>query len=334
MKLPLNGRVISEPRAKGERCKAMAKREKKKKTMLYNLSKYKVLYLMFLPGIVFLLINNYLPMFGVIIAFKNVNYTDGILGSPWAGWNNFKYLFGTSDAWEITRNTLAYNVVFILINLVLGAGLAILLSEVKGRFTSKFYQSVMLLPYFLSMIVISYLVLAFLGRDSGFMNTGILPLLAKEPIDWYAEPEYWPYILPFVNTWKNIGYYVVIYLAAVIGISEEYYEAAVLDGASKWSQVRFITVPFLYPLMIVMTLLQIGRIFYADFGLFYQVPLESGALFPVTNVLDTYVYRTFLIGGDIGMSSAAGLYQAVVGFILVLVSNSIVRRINKDNALF
>lgn len=334
MKLPLNGRVISEPRAKGERCKAMAKREKKKKTMLYNLSKYKVLYLMFLPGIVFLLINNYLPMFGVIIAFKNVNYTDGILGSPWAGWNNFKYLFGTSDAWEITRNTLAYNVVFILINLVLGAGLAILLSEVKGRFTSKFYQSVMLLPYFLSMIVISYLVLAFLGRDSGFMNTGILPLLGKEPIDWYAEPEYWPYILPFVNTWKNIGYYVVIYLAAVIGISEEYYEAAVLDGASKWSQVRFITVPFLYPLMIVMTLLQIGRIFYADFGLFYQVPLESGALFPVTNVLDTYVYRTFLIGGDIGMSSAAGLYQAVVGFILVLVSNSIVRRINKDNALF
>lgn len=312
----------------------MPKPIKKKKTMLYNLSKYKVLYLMFLPGVVFLLINNYLPMFGVIIAFKNVNYTDGILGSPWAGLENFKYLFGTSDAWEITRNTLAYNVVFILLNLVLGAGLAILLSEVKGRFTSKFYQSVMLLPYFLSMIVISYLVLAFLGKDSGFMNTSFLPFFGKEPIDWYSEPEYWPYILPFVNTWKNIGYYVVIYLAAVIGISEEYYEAAILDGASKWNQVRFITVPFLYPLMIVMTLLQIGRIFYADFGLFYQVPLESGALFPVTNVLDTYVYRTFLIGGDIGMSSAAGLYQAVVGFALVLLSNSIVRRINKDNALF
>ncbi|WP_160035290.1 ABC transporter permease [Paenibacillus sp. An7] len=312
----------------------MPKPIKKKKTMLYNLGKYKVLYLMFLPGVVFLLINNYLPMFGVIIAFKNVNYTDGILGSPWAGLENFKYLFGTSDAWEITRNTLAYNVVFILLNLVLGAGLAILLSEVKGRFTSKFYQSVMLLPYFLSMIVISYLVLAFLGKDSGFMNTSLLPFFGKEPIDWYSEPEYWPYILPFVNTWKNIGYYVVIYLAAVIGISEEYYEAAVLDGASKWNQVRFITVPFLYPLMIVMTLLQIGRIFYADFGLFYQVPLESGALFPVTNVLDTYVYRTFLVGGDIGMSSAAGLYQAVVGFALVLLSNSIVRRINKDNALF
>ncbi|MCM3781488.1 ABC transporter permease subunit [Neobacillus mesonae] len=307
---------------------------KKKRTILYNLRKYKVLYLMFLPGVVFLLINNYLPMFGVIIAFKNVNYADGIMGSPWAGLDNFKYLFGTSDAWEITRNTLAYNAVFILLNLVLGAGLAILLSEVKGRFSSKFYQSVMLLPYFLSMIVVSYLVLAFLGKDSGFMNTGFLPLFGKEPIDWYTETEYWPYILPFVNTWKNIGYYVVIYLAAVIGIDEEYYEAAVLDGAGKWSQVWYITVPFLYPLMIIMTLLQIGRIFYADFGLFYQVPLESGALFPVTNVLDTYVYRTFLIGGDIGMSSAAGLYQAVVGFVLVLVSNSIVRRIDKDNALF
>ncbi|PWW39643.1 MULTISPECIES: ABC transporter permease [Paenibacillus] len=307
---------------------------RKRKSVLYNLGKFKVLYLMFLPGILFLLVNNYMPMFGVLIAFKNVNYADGIWGSPWSGWDNFKYLFSTSDAWEITRNTLAYNTVFIALNLIVGVGLAILLNEVKNKAMSKLYQSLMLLPYFLSMIVVSYLVLAFLGKDSGFMNSTILQLFGGQPIDWYSEPKYWPYILPLVNTWKNIGYYAVIYLAAVVGIDEEYYEAAVLDGASKWHQIRFITVPFLVPLIVIMTLLQIGRIFYADFSLFYQVPLESGALFPVTNVLDTYVYRTFLIGGDIGMSSAAGLYQAVVGFVLVLVSNTIVRRMDKDNALF
>lgn len=310
------------------------KKRKKKKGVLYNLMKYKVLYLMFLPGVIFLLINNYLPMFGIIIAFKNVNYRDGILGSPWNGFENFRYLFSTSDAWEITRNTLAYNSVFILLNLVIGVGAAILLNEVKNKYASKIYQSLMLLPYFLSMIVVSYLVLAFLGKESGFMNTTVFPMFGIEPLDWYSEPKYWPYILPLVNTWKNIGYYVVIYLAAVVGIDEEYYEAATLDGAGRWKQIQHITVPFLYPLMIIMTLMQIGKIFSADFGLFYQVPLESGALFPVTNVLDTYVYRTFLIGGDIGMSSAAGLYQSVVGFVLVLVSNSIVRKINSDNALF
>lgn len=310
------------------------KKRRKKNNLFRNLMKYKVLYLMLLPGVVFLLINNYLPMFGVIIAFKNVNYRDGILHSPWSGFENFRYLFSTSDAWEITRNTLAYNSVFILLNLLIGVGIAILLNEVKNKYASKIFQSVMLLPYFLSMIVISYLVLAFLGRDSGFMNATIFPALGIEPLDWYSEPKFWPYILPLVNTWKNIGYYVVIYLAAVVGVDEEYYEAAVLDGASKWKQIKHITIPFLYPLMIIMTLMQIGKIFSADFGLFYQVPMESGALFPVTNVLDTYVYRTFLIGGDMGMSSAAGLYQAVVGFGLVLISNSIVRKINSDNALF
>ncbi|SDD40565.1 putative aldouronate transport system permease protein [Paenibacillus sp. UNCCL117] len=299
-----------------------------------NLKKFKILYLMFLPGALFLLINNYLPMAGVVMAFKNVNFTDGPFRSPWSGLQNFKYLFATDAAWSTTYNTLMYNSIFIALNLVIGVGMAVMLYEVKSRRLSKLYQSAMFFPYFLSMVVISYLVLAFLGVETGYINTSVLKALGLEPIDWYMTPEYWTYILPFVNVWKNIGYYVVIYYAAIIGIDEEYFEAAVLDGAGKWKQIMNITIPFLSPLIITMTLLQIGRIFYADFGLFFNVPLDAGPLYPSTQVIDTYVYRTFIQNGDAGMASAAGLYQAFVGFVLVLLANFAVRKFDKNSALF
>ncbi|WP_189019079.1 ABC transporter permease [Paenibacillus marchantiophytorum] len=297
-------------------------------------SQKKALYFMLIPGVLYLLLNNYLPMFGILIAFKKINYTDGIFGSPWAGFENFKYLFATADAWTITRNTLLYNAVFIVLNLVFGVAIAILLNEVKQKLLSKFYQSVVFLPYFLSMVVVGYVVLGFLSMETGFINKSILEPLGFEGIDWYSEASYWTLILPIVNTWKYVGYSSVIYLAAIVGFDQELYEAATLDGASKMQQFRYITIPLLYPLIIITTLLAIGRIFYSDFGLFYQVPLNSGTLFPTTNVIDTYVYRTFLINGDIGMSSAAGLYQAIVGFILILASNMLVRRVSKENALF
>jgi putative aldouronate transport system permease protein len=307
---------------------------RKKNAGFRHIMHYKALYLMFLPGVVFLLINNYLPMIGIIIAFKNVNYTDGILGSPWIGWINFKFLFSSSDAWVITRNTLVYNALFIFLNLVCGVALAILFNEVKSRILGKLYQSIIFLPYFLSMIIVGYIVFAFLGVENGFINNSILKPLGIEAIDWYSENKYWPYILPIVNTWKGIGYFSLIYLAAIIGFDTEYYEAATIDGASRWQQIRYLTVPLLYPLMIITTLLGIGRIFYSDFGLFFQVPLNSGTLFPTTNVIDTYVFRTFQTNGDIGMASAAGLYQAVVGMILVFVTNALVRKFSKENALF
>ena len=199
---------------------------------------------------------------------------------------------------------------------------------------SKLHQSIMFLPYFLSMVVISYLVFGFLSDEHGFMNGSLLPALDIEPIRWYFTKEVWPYILPLVNTWRGMGYYTVMYMAAIISIDDEFYEAATIDGASKWQQMTSITVPLITPVMTIITLLQIGRIFNADFGLFFQVPRESGVLFPVTNVIDTYVYRTFLTVGDIGLSSAAGLLQSVVGFILIFFSNWIVRRFNRDNALF
>lgn len=299
-----------------------------------RMKKYRMLYLMILPGMIYLLINNYLPMFGIVIAFKEMNFAKGILGSDWVGFKNFEYLFRTDDAFIITRNTILYNVVFIFLNLIIALFLAILLNELKNRLFSRIYQSVILLPYLISSVIVGYLVFSMLSMETGFINKSILPMLGLNEIMWYNEPKYWPYILTLVKIWNSVGYLCIIYFAAVVGIDQEYYEAATIDGASKIQQVFNVTLPTITPVIIIMTLLQIGRIFHADFGLFYQVPLDSGALLPTTNVLDTYVYRALLKNGDFGMSSAAGLYQSVVGFILILFSNYVVKKINPDNALF
>lgn len=298
------------------------------------LKTYAPLYLLTIPGLLYLLINNYLPMFGLVIAFKDVNFSKGIFASDWIGFSNFEYLFRSSDAYIITRNTILYNAVFIILNLVVAVGVAILLNEIRNKLMARFYQSIVLLPYLISMVIVSYLGYALLSMDNGFLNKTILPSLRMEGIAWYNVPEYWPYILTFVHTWKGAGFLCVVYLAAIIGIDQEYYEAATLDGASKWQQIRSITLPLITPVIIMMTLLAIGRIFYSDFGLFYQVPMDSGSLFNVTNVIDTYVYRGLMQLGDIGMSSAAGMYQSLVGFVLVLFSNYVVRKVNRDNALF
>ena len=301
---------------------------------LKKMKKYKTLYLMLIPGVIYLLINNYGPMFGVIIAFKDVNFAKGIMASDWVGLKNFEYLFKTTDAYIITRNTILYNLVFIVLNLVVALGLAILLNELKNKFLTRFYQSAILLPYLMSSVIIGYLVYSLLSMETGLINNTILPFLGREGVMWYNDPKYWPYILTLVKIWSTAGYLCIVYFAAVVGIDQEYYEAATLDGANKIQQIMKITIPLITPVIIIMTLLQIGRIFYSDFGLFYQVPLDSGVLMPTTNVIDTYVYRALLKNGDIGMSSAAGLYQSIVGFIIILISNYVVKKINPDNSLF
>ncbi|MFB9279355.1 ABC transporter permease [Cohnella cellulosilytica] len=303
-------------------------------SVIRKLKQYKVLYLMILPGFLYLLINNYIPMFGIVIAFKEIDFSKGVFGGDWIGFRNFEYLFKTSEAYVITRNTILYNAGFIALNLVLAVGLAILLNELKNRFLQRFYQSAILLPYLISTVIIGYLVFSLLSMETGFVNNSVLPALGIDPIMWYAEPKYWPAILTIVKVWHNAGYLCIIYFAAVVGIDHEYYEAARIDGASKLRQTVHITLPSLTPVIVIMTLLQIGRIFYADFGLFYQVPMDSGPLLPTTNVLDTYVYRALLKSGDIGMASAAGFYQSVVGFALILFANSVVKKINSDNSLF
>ena len=292
------------------------------------------MYLMALPGLVYLIINNYIPMSGIIIAFKNVNWRKGILGSPWAGFSNFEYLFKTRDAWTITRNTIGYNLVFILLGTLMAIAIAILLNEIRSKKLKQVYQTVFLLPYLISIVVVSYLVFAMLSIDSGFINKSILSALGKDAIAWYTEPKYWPFILVIVYLWKTFGYNSIIYYASLVGVDHSYYEAAAIDGATRWQQVCHVTLPALTPTIITLTLLSVGKIFYSDFGLFYQVPMNSGPLLDVTNTIDTYVYRGLIQLNDLGMSSAAGVYQSLVGFVLVLAANYVVSRVDKDNALF
>lgn len=291
-------------------------------------------FMMMAPGLIYLFINNYIPMFGLVIAFKDINYSVGIWASEWVGFDNFKYLFATQDAYIITRNTILYNGAFIIINTVVAVTVAIMLNEVRAKFAKGFYQSAILLPFLISMVIVSYLAYAFLSTDVGFLNNKILPMLGLDEISWYMESHVWPYILTLVNMWKEIGFSAIIFLAAIAGIDHELYEAATLDGANKWHQIRHITVPLIMPIIILLTLLAVGKIFYSDFGLFYQVPMNSGAIYDTTNVIDTYVYRGLMELGDIGMAAAAGMYQSVVGFILVLFSNWLVRMKDKDSALF
>jgi putative aldouronate transport system permease protein len=316
-----------------------SKTRKKKTLNLGYWQRYGMFYLMMAPALIVLIVNNYIPMLGATIAFKQItyesrNFMDNFMHGKWVGWDNFKFLFSTSDAWRITRNTVGYNAIFIVLNLIIGVGFALMFNMMRNRLAAKIHQTMMFLPFFLSWIIISYLVYAFLNPQLGFMNHYILPWLGMDEVEWYSDKTWWPYILPLLNTWKGIGYYAVLYLAAIIGIDKEFYEAATIDGASKSRQVWSITLPLIRPVIIILTMLQIGRIFYADFGLFFQATRNAGALYDSTLVIDTYVYQGFLVTGDIGLSSAAGFYQAVVGFVLVLGSNLIVRRISKEDALF
>jgi len=308
------------------------------KGFLYELKNNWQLFVMLIPGVIILIINNYIPMFGIVIAFKRYrfhgSFINSIIQSEWNGFKNFEFFFKTPYAFQITRNTILYNLAFILLGLVIPVAFAIMLNEITNKRTSKVYQSVMFLPYFLSWIIVSYLAYSFFSIENGFLNRTILASLGMEPVKWYFEPKYWPFIIMFFQLWKYTGYNTVIYLASISGIDNEYYEAAEIDGASKWHQIWYITIPLLRSLMIIMTLLAVGRIFNADFGLFYHVPRNSGQLYPVTDVIDTYVYRALRNTNNISMAAAAGTYQAVVGCITVFTANFIVRKIDRDKALF
>lgn len=301
-----------------------------------ELWKNRSLYLMLVPGLVFLVMFFYMPMFGTVMAFKQMNFALGILKSPWVGFSNFKFLFSTKDWIIITRNTLAYNLSWLFIGLVLSVALAIGLSELTRRGAAKTFQSIMIMPHFLSWVIVAYIVLAFLDVEHGLLNRVITSLTGKEGINWYAEPKYWPFVLTAVNLWKYMGYNSVVYLAAIMGIDKGMYEAAALDGATRWQRIKYVTIPSITPLMIIMSIMAVGKIFNADFGLFYQVPLQSGALYPATNVIDTYVFNMLQSSGtsSVGMSTAAGLYQSLCAFILVIATNLIVRKIDEDSALF
>ena len=292
-------------------------------------------YIMFIPGRAYLLINNYLPLYGLQLAFKQFSYRKGITGSDWIGFKNFKFLFATKDAFIMIRNTLLYNIIWILIGIVFGVTVAILFNEILNKTAKKFYQTAILLPYLMSMVVVAYLVYAFLSTDTGLINNTILEgWLGKDGVAWYSESKYWPFILTFVQQWKQIGFGMLLYLSSLVGIDKTYYEAAMLDGATKWQQIKAITLPLLKPTIVMLMILNIGQIFRSDFGLFYQVPMNQGALYSTTQTIDTYVFRALLVNNNMGMSAAASFLQSVVGFIFIVAANTIVRKMDENSSLF
>ncbi len=306
---------------------------KKKTSARADFQKNLPLLLLTLPGLAYLVINNYLPMMGIFIAFKQINYAKGIFGSDWCGFENFHFLFATDAAFVMIRNTVLYNLVFILLGTVLAIALAILMNEIVKYACSKFIQASLILPNLVSIVIVSYIVYAFLSPENGLLNA-IITRCGGEAVSWYTEEKWWPLILVIVQMWKTAGYSSIVYIACISGIDPSLYEAARIDGAGKWKQITTITLPLLRPMVTIMLLMSCGRIFASDFGLFYQVPQNSGALFNVTQTIDTYVFRGLMQDGDIGMSSAAGLFQSVVGFVLVMGANAIVRKNDNENALF
>lgn len=293
------------------------------------------LYIMLIPGTVYLIINNYLPMAGLLIAFKKINYSLGIFKSPWVGLSNFKYLFSNSDALIALRNTILYNLGFILFGNLLAIVVAIALDSAKNKYFKQVSQVVYLIPFLLSTVIVSYIAFAFLSPTNGFMNNTILPMFGiDDPIKWYNEAKYWPVILNIVYLWMSFGYSSILYYSAVISIDKTYYEAAVVDGASTWKQIVHITLPGIKPTIITLVLLAIGRICYSDFGLFYLIPQHSGLLYSTTQTIDTFVYRALLELNDVGRSSAAGFLQSVFGFVLVFGANLLVNKLDKESALF
>jgi putative aldouronate transport system permease protein len=284
-----------------------------------------------LPGIAFVVVFNYLPMYGLVLPFLKYDGSKGLLGGTWVGLQNFRYLF-SGDAWRITRNTIVFNLIFVFLGLVCAVAFALMLYEM-GKRSVKLYQTVLFVPFFVSWVVAAYIGLSVLDMQYGLLNK-IIGFFGGGPKLWYITPRYWYFILPLANLWKGLGYGTLIYYTSLLGIDPDLYEAATLDGAKYMQKVRYISLPMIRHIIIMLTILAIGGMIRADFGLFFSFTINSRALYPVTDVIDTYVYRALRQLGNLGMSSAAGMYQSVVGFFLILSANWIVRKIDKDYALF
>jgi putative aldouronate transport system permease protein len=305
---------------------------RKKKTL--------ILLTMVAPGALWLILLRYLPMFGIVIAFKDYkiftkapSLINNVMHSKWVGLKNFEFLFTTTDSMVMIRNTIGYNALWIILGLVISVTFAIMLSEITNKFVAKTYQTLMFFPYFLSWVVASYFVLAFLDPTRGLL-VHLQQNWGMDVTNWYNDTKPWPIILTIANLWKNVGYSTILYLAAITGIDASQYEAASIDGASKWKQIIYVTLPHLKTMIIILLIMNVGKIFNADFGLFWNVPMNSGPLFPATQVIDTYVYRALMTTNNVGMSTAAGLIQNVVGFICIMGVNTIVRKVDKDSSLF
>jgi putative aldouronate transport system permease protein len=289
--------------------------------------------LMLLPAAIYVIIFNYVPMVGIISAFKEINFAQGIFGSPWNGVTNFKFFFIGGDAFQVTRNTILYNVAFIIVGNAMQITAAILLNEVRSKHFKKTAQTLMFLPYFISWVLVGGFIYSLLSRDQGLISN-FLESIGLQRLDIYSNPTIWPFLIVFIQCWKWLGYGTVIYMAAIAGIDQQIYEAAEIDGANIFQINRRITLPCLIPTMITLILLRAGQILKGDFEMFYQLTGNNGVLYPTTDVIDTFVVRALLRNSDYGMSAAAGVYQSVLGFAIIMTLNAIVKKVNPDYALF
>lgn len=305
----------------------------KKEPFLKVVRKHWMLLLMLAPALIYVIIFSYVPMTGLVLAFEKYQYAGGIYGSPWVGLSNFKALLIAGKLGQVTRNTLLYNIAFIFIGVIFEMGSAILLNELISKKFKKIAQSLMFLPYFISWVVVGAIMYNIFNYEKGVFNH-ILNLLGMASFDLYNTPAAWPPLLIFLKLWKQTGYGSVVYLAAITGLDQGMFEAASIDGANAWQKIRYLTIPSLIPTMMTLVLLAIGNIFRGDFGLFYQTVKSSALLQPVTDVIDTYVFRLLITNGDIGVSAAAGLYQSILCFVTIMICNHLVKKANPDYALY
>ena len=292
-----------------------------------------MLMLMALPAVVVVFVICYMPMPGIILAFKDYKPGKGIWGSNWTGLKNFQFLFNSGIAWQIVRNTVGLNFMFIVLAQVFGLTMAFMMNEIYAKYIAKVFQSFLFFPHFVSWVLVGYFTFAFLNADNGFVNSVVVQF-GMAPVNWYAQPTYWVPILAFLSVWKGLGYFTILYLAGILGINPEYYEAARMDGASKLQEIWHISLPLIRPLVIINVLLAIGRIFYANFDFIWNVTRDTGMLLETTNVIDTYIYRSMAAIGNFNLAAAAGFFQAIAGFSLVLLANWVVRKLDKEQALF
>lgn len=301
--------------------------------MMAELRKNRSLYLMLLPAILLVLLINYLPMGGIVLAFKNFRYNLGIFGSEWAGLKNFRFFFLSGTGWMVTRNTVLYNLLNLATTQILSILVAIILNDIRGRVFKKLAQSAIFLPYFISWIIVGVFAYNIFNYESGLMNV-FLRGVGAEPVNVYSRPGLWWLIIPVFNAWKWVGYNSVIYIAAITGIEPECYESADIDGANVFQKMYYITLPSIKKTIIIMILLSLGRILRGDFQMFYQLVGNNGQLFSATDVIDTFVFRSLVTGGDLSMSSAATFYQSIICFVTIVLVNAGVRRIDPESALF
>lgn len=313
--------------------KALKENNKGKVPFWKTVKKHWMLLAMLAPAIIYVIVFSYIPMTGIVLAFKNYQYAGGIYGSPWNGLDNFKSLIVAGKLGQVTRNTLLYNIAFLILGVIFEMGSAILLNEIFGKVFKKVAQSFMFLPYFISWVVAGAIMYNIFNYEKGVFNH-LLNMFGAEPFDLYNTPMAWPIILIFLKLWKQTGYGSVVYLAAITGLDQEMFEAASIDGANVWQKIRYITIPSLIPTMMILVLMGIGNIFRGDFGLFYQTVKSSAILQPVTDVIDTYVFRLLINNSDIGVSAAAGLYQSVLCFLTITICNKLVKKVDPDYALY